>query len=150
MYIGFASGVSDVDDFSNGRSVFVYTGYEISDEFSLEIAYYNSGEFENNNLNVDLSSQGAIIQLTNTIPVNERISLFGKVGVYIWDASFNSKVNLTNTLSAHGEDVHYTLGASLHFTTNHVLTFDYSLIGLDLGSTEMDLKTFSVGWKYTF
>ncbi len=93
--IGSANLEESFDDFDVDDDVEAYrllAGWQFSDMFSLEAGYQNFGDFEER---VDLGGTIARTVLTadgwtlgGTVgaPISESFSLFGRAGVFMWDA----------------------------------------------------------------
>ena len=77
-----------IDDDDTGFNV--YGGYRYNDYFAIEAAYYDFRDVSDggNKFSITGDSLGVI----GSIPVAERFSLFGKVGLHTWDADVSGAI----------------------------------------------------------
>jgi len=134
-------------------------GYQLTENFSLEVGYVDLGEFTLDAVsdgsgflyfpgNVDMAFEttGVTLALKLQAPVNEAISLYGKFGVLSYEVDFsfsNSGVSGSDTVDD-SNDTFYGLGASFAVGNNTSLNIDYVLYSLD----DLDVDVASVGLEF--
>ena len=111
MYGGASIGVPNYDKLNTSDVGFkLYGGYMLYDYLGLDIAYVNLGNPTNNNLDLKLS--GFSVSALGNIPVNNQISLFAKVGTFVWSASGSGLANDS------GNDLNFGIGANFNASDN--------------------------------
>jgi OOP family OmpA-OmpF porin len=118
-YVGVSAGISDYDtdgvEFDNATSFKALGGYQINDNFAIEAAYINFGDAELEELSlieVNVTSLG--VAGVGIVPINESVSLFGKVGFHSWDAELTAPG--FEKESDDGVDFNLGVGAEFHAT----------------------------------
>jgi len=98
MYAGASAGVSIYDKLDTTDVGYkVYGGYLLYDHIGLDVAYTNMGD----------PSYGVSVSGMGNLPVNSQISLFAKVGTFVW------KYDPPNSKSSSGND--YNIGIGVNF-----------------------------------
>lgn len=116
-FVGMGVGASDIDDSAsiNGAQVSMdendvgwklYGGMLITDNFGFEAGWTDLGDM--NAGGVDIETEGFVAAGLASLPLGEKFSIYGKVGVYFWDQDIN-------TVSFDGQDLMYGIGARLRF-----------------------------------
>ena len=171
FYIGGAAGRSDfnndittglftsgtVDTRSTGYKVF--GGYQFGEHFGVEIAYVDLGKatYSGSYYGLPVTSGkvdvwGLNLSVVGTLPLNSTFALFGKIGLFAWDASAQDVTGgVSFSESANGGDYSFGLGLRLNFTKNLSASIEWERFGLtglyyDLGRADL----LSLGMAYRF
>ena len=149
LYIGGSVGSTTIDeDFdgaildSNATAYRLVGGYQFGDLFGLEIGYQDFGEIEE--LPVLLSADGWTAGATLDLPVSDTFSLFGRAGVFFWEADIVIDGFSIDVPS--DENLYYGAGAKVNVSNNFALIGDWSRFELD----EVDTDVISIGFTYQF
>ena len=138
----------DVDD--DVESYRLLAGIQFSELFSIEGGYQNFGDFRET---IDLGGTTAVTRLTadgwtlgGTLgaPVSEQFSLFGRAGVFMWDADV--RVNGIRAAVDDDSNPYYGGGAKFAVTPNFSLVGDWTRYELD----DVDTDVISIGFQYRF
>lgn len=132
---------------SNGISMAGGLGYAINDNFSVEGGYLNSGK-----MTYTATATGATITADSTVtamqvallgvaPINDKFSLFGKIG-YSWATTKTSAtVNaVSSSTSTDKNSSGYGFGAMYKFTDQLSLRASYEIYGSDLTGVLVGLQ----------
>lgn len=85
VYAGASLGVPIYDELDKTDVGFkIFGGYLLYDYLALDIAYVNLGNPDTGNGNLEV--WGADISAMGRLPVTNQISLFAKVGTFVWDS----------------------------------------------------------------
>lgn len=137
-------------------------GYKYTERLAIEGSYVSLGEFAANNdtlseissmtgFSVTSSSveiSGFEFSIVGLMPVNERFSFFGRVGVFMWDADVNVSISGygSGSESDDGADFIFGLGLSYDLTEKLALKAEYS--GYD--ALDSDVDYFGIGLDFNF
>lgn len=162
--IGLGS-VTSVDD--KDTAFRIYGGYRVRENFAVEIAYVNFGEFTSNSTIVSGGS-GVVVgewsgyslnaAALGMLPVADNLSLFGKVGLGYWNLDFDLTASGPGgTLSASESDSGiaplFGVGAVFDITQNLSIRAEWERL-LNVGDTnttgESDIDILSLGAQFTF
>jgi OmpA-OmpF porin, OOP family len=140
--VGVGSTTHDQDGFKDDSGVKFGGGVEINDNFFIEAGYTSLGKFEAENellqsfpgmIGVTVSS--ASMEITGiefsglgVAPINENLSIYGRLGIYVWDADINVSVAGFGSGSASddGSDPLIGLGMEYNATDNVGLRLEYT------------------------
>ena len=149
---------ASLDDSDTSYSLIL--GYQFNPNFALEGGFIDFGElnvdatsdgtgflYAPGPVNLNASADGLFFNAKGIIPLSEMFSLYGKLGLLMWDA----EVTLSDSTgrisdSDDGNDLFYGVGGSLNITRSLALNADYSLYTLD----ETDVDVLSIGIQYSF
>jgi OOP family OmpA-OmpF porin len=146
-----------VDKSSSGYKLFL--GYEFSEHFGAEIAYVDLGNASYSGSYFGLPVTGGTVEVwglnlsaVGTLPLNSTFALFGKVGLFAWEAKSKDTtggVPFSDVVS--GGDFSFGAGLRIRFTKNLSAHAEWERFGLtgydyDLGNADM----LSVGIAYKF
>lgn len=165
-YLGFSVGQSDTDeDMAAGlidsgtvdgkdTGFKLYGGYQLNRNFALEAGYVDLGEVSYSGTfdgepvtNGQIETSGLNLSAVGILPVGQSFSLFGKVGLFIWESEANDLTGGAPFRStADDTDVSFGLGASFDFGRNFSLRGEWERF--DLSGSDVDLL--SVGFAYRF
>lgn len=125
MDVTFPVGAINSD--TSGIAFKVFAGREIKPNLALEVGYAEFGEatarFISSNEKVRVNANAIFVTAIGKIPINDKASYFGKLGVQLWSLDFQSKFNTppySGSGSGSSTDFMYGLGVELK-TPNGVL-----------------------------
>ncbi len=88
-YVGFSFGDSDIDnsalDDDSGTKFF--GGYHFTDRYAIEGGWVDLGSFDIKGFPGDVDVDGIQVAGVAYFPVGKQSSIFGKAGLFLWDAS---------------------------------------------------------------
>ena len=165
-FIGGSIGQSDMDEeiaaglITSGTVDAKDTGYKIfggymfNRHFGIEGAYVNLGEvsysgdfFGSPVTGGKVEVSGFNVSALGALPINEQFSVFGKIGLFLWDAEA-SDITGGAPFSAKedGTDVSFGIGVNYHFTRNLGVRAEWEMFTTD----EADATLLSVGvvWRF--
>jgi OOP family OmpA-OmpF porin len=143
-------GLNRVDD--DNSSFALGAGYEFTRNISLEGAYLDFGSHDGETdcppgftcLVIPVSAQadltGISLSLIGSIPLTDKLDVYGKLGFTSWDVDFEG---ISSAFDTSGEDLLY--GAGLRWSID-----DHWKVFAEYGSVELDLDSASVGVSYHF
>jgi opacity protein-like surface antigen len=157
FFVGGSFGSATIDDgfddvnLDTDTSAYRFVGgYQFSDLFGLEIGYQDFGDFDENLIIspisslISISAEGWTAGGTLDLPLSDNFSLFGRGGVFFWEADVSIDGFSINVPS--DENPYYGAGARLKVSSNLSLIGDWSRFELD----EVDTDVFSIGLQYRF
>jgi OOP family OmpA-OmpF porin len=136
-------------------------GYKINPNFAIEGGYIDLGELTVNAtstggffyapgpVTVKVEADGLFFDAKGILPINEQFSLYGKLGLLMWDEK-GTLSDVTGSISADddGTDVFFGVGASFNISEKISLNADFSRYAVDEDSTDVDVL--SVGIQFGF
>ena len=146
FYIGAAVTQSYVDetgldDDDTGGKFFI--GYQFNNYFAIEGSYYDFGEF--NDSGNEFALDGYDLGVVGILPVSNRVSLFGKVGVHEWDAEASGAASGL-TLGASGSDVFFGVGIDYDISNRWTIRGEIEHYEVE----DIDVDVASVGISFNF
>ena len=113
IFLGAGIGQSDIDDSAHGVSLNetdsawkLYGGMMATENFGFEAGYTNLGTARS--AAVDTETEAFYAAGIAAFPIVENFSIYGKLGVALWDQDIN-------TVSFDGEDLMYGIGVKYKF-----------------------------------
>lgn len=157
LYVGASIGNARLDDDfdsflidSDTNAYRIFGGLQFSDTFGIEAGYLDFGDFsESVDLGgllsrTDISGDGWTLGGTLGLPVSENLTLFGKGGIFFWDADI--RVDGFSIDTPGDENPYWGGGLKLDLGENFSLTGDWTVYELD----ELDTDVISLGINYRF
>lgn len=147
-YIGASIGQTNIDipGFDDGDSIAISGGYKFSDNFAIEASYVELGDSKDNEAPVwTLKADGINLAAIGIIPATDKIDVFGKLGMYMWDFSVN-EAGFGEIYSKDGTDLSLGFGASMLVTERFGLVVEYQEFEVD----DEDLSNISLGARFRF
>lgn len=158
---GFTSATIVDDDRSTGYKIF--GGYQLNKNFSVEGGYFDLGKFgytattvPAGTLNGTLKARGLNLDLVGTLPLTEKFSVFGRVGVNYAQTrdtfSGTGAVSVTNP-NPRKNDTNYKVGLGLQyaFTDSLAMRVEAERYRVnDAVGNKGDIDLVSVGLIYRF
>jgi opacity protein-like surface antigen len=164
-YIGVASGVAfgnrEIDDSNSrndehiGRGTKIYGGYQLTDQFGVQVGYVRMHE-----LNQNTGSGATLVQQTATghstyvagtarLPLGESFALTGKLGVSFGKVTDVSLATAT-THSLLGSKTSLLVGTGVEYVLNRHVSFSVELESYGKISEQVKGNTLTVGTRFTF
>lgn len=166
-FIGGSIGQSDIDDSIteglitsgsvDGKDTAwkIFGGYLFNRHFGIESAYVNLGEASYSGDFFGAAVTGGTVKVSGfniaalgSYPINEQFSLFGKIGLFMWEAKANDTTAGLGAFSAtqDGTDVSFGLGVGYDFTRNLGVRAEWELFKTD----DADASLISIGvlWRF--
>lgn len=159
------TGTARLDEDDTGFKILV--GKKIDKTISIEGFYVDFGEasltgntgdnfdlggatfvFTTNNAKIASSATAFGVNGKFTHAFNDKSSIAGRIGLYMWDAKFTvSGASIASTtLSDDGTDLFYGIGYKYNINKQYALTLDYDLYTTD----DDDLDMISLGVLFNF
>ena len=157
LFIGASFGNTTIEDDFDGfaldadvNSYRLVTGFQFGDMLGLEVGYQDFGEL-NELVTIGTITSEALIDAngwtagaTLDLPVGDRFSLFGRAGVFFWDADVT--VDGFSIELPGDENPYYGAGARVKVSPNFSLIGDWTRFELDSANAD----TISIGFQYRF
>jgi OOP family OmpA-OmpF porin len=136
-------GVTSCDDEDTGFKIF--GGYKFNPNFAVEGLWADLGEVSatgpGGSASMEVDGFGAAA--VGVIPLNEKFSIFGKVGAFMWDASGGGGAAGSDD---DGTDIMFGAGVGWNFTPKFGLRAEWERFDID-GD---DVDFLSVGLQFNF
>lgn len=151
---------ASLDDSDTSLSLIL--GYKINPNFAIEGGYIDLGELTVNAtsngagflyaagpVTAKVEANGLFFDAKGILPLNEKFSLYGKLGLLMWDEE-GTLSDSTGSISVDddGTDMFFGLGASFNVSEKISLNADFSRYQVDEDSTDVDVL--SVGIQFGF
>ena len=181
FYLGGSAGKSHIDDdiaipglitsgsvdgSSTGFKIF--GGYQFIDYFALDLALVDLGKAKYSGSYFGAPVTGGSVDVwglnlsaVGILPLNSSFALFGKVGVFAWEAKWKDTTGGTPISSTeNGGDFSYGVGMSYNFTKNFSARFEwerfkvgggedaYTGVANATGSANIDLLSLGLVYKF--
>jgi hypothetical protein len=157
-------GNSDLqeDEFEEDTAIKIGIGFESSESLKFEVSSLNLGKFEIKEAGLaelsniigatftdsSLEITGIDLSVLGIMPLNDTVSLQGRVGVYLWDAELKATVSGFGEIntSEDGNDTGFGVGALVALSENVGLTFMYD----QYKAFEGDIDLLNAGIKISY
>lgn len=166
FFLGGSIGQSDVDDeittglidsgTVDGKDTAwkIFGGYMFNRHFGIEAAYINAGEVSYSGTFSGFPVTGGKVELTafnvsvlGNLPINEQFSVFGKVGLFSWEAEASDITGgFPFSGSDDGTDVSFGVGVGYNFTPNFGVRAEYELFQTD--NADASLISIGLVWRF--
>ncbi|NMM37914.1 MAG: OmpA family protein [Glaciimonas sp.] len=155
---GLTSSIND-DDRTTGYKI--YGGYKLNKNFALEGGYFDLGKFgytattqPAGTLNGNIKLKGLNLDLVGMLPITEKVSAFGRVGLIYAEArdSFSGSIPVPNA-NPSKRDTNYKFGLGLQyaFTDSLAMRAEVERYRInDAIGNKGDIDLVSVGLLYQF
>jgi len=166
FFVGGSIGQSDIDDeiatglidsgSVDGKDTAwkIFGGYMFNRNLGVEAAYINLGEVAYSGTFSGLPVTGGKVELTafniaalGNLPINEQFSVFGKIGLFMWDAEASDTTGgVPFSAKDDGTDISFGVGLAYNFTPNFGVRAEYELFKTD----NADASLISIGavWRF--
>jgi OmpA-OmpF porin, OOP family len=167
FFIGGSIGQGDIDDdvtegLITSDTVFdgkdtaykIFGGYMFSRHFGVEAAYVNFGEATYSGDFVGSPVTGGKVEIDGfnlsaigSLPITEQFSIFGKVGLFLWDAeASDTTAGMPFSFKDDGSDISFGIGLGYNFTRNLGVQAEWEMFKTDTA----DVTLLSVGLLWRF
>ena len=125
-------------------SVKVFGGYR-GVNFGFEAAYHDWGKPSQTEFGLTASIEATALELAATgfLAAGNTVDLFGKIGVFMWDADLS--LTTFPTVSEDGSDLMLGFGVQYKPTRNFSVRGEYQMTELEIGGVDFDTDILSVG-----
>lgn len=134
----------------------IFGGYQFNSYLGYEIGLVDLSEWP--------ASLGAVgtanaklrifeLTLVGTMPLSQRFSVYGKAGVYQWDADFEPAAGVAATADANGNDYTFGLGATYKLTRTAAVRLEwqrYNKVGDPSTTGRFNVDVVGVGALLSF
>jgi OOP family OmpA-OmpF porin len=165
-YLGGSIGQSDIDEqittglitagsVDGKDSAFkIFGGYMFSRHFGIEGAYVDLGEVSYSGNFSGTPVTGGRVEVTGVnisalgaLPVNEQFSIFGKVGLFLWNAEANDTTGgAAFSAKEDGTDLSFGVGAGYNFTRSLGIRVEWEVFE----TADADATLLSIGLLWRF
>jgi len=170
-YVGLSVGQSQAADTCEGipgcddkdTAFKIFGGYQVNRNFAIEGGYTDLGKVTINvsgpggNLNANIKANAWEVVGVGMLPLADRFSLFGKIGLYRGEVEgTGSGVVLGTPISLSGKDTNtdltFGVGVKFDITNNFALRGEWqrysSMGGSDVGESDVDVLSVGVAFKF--
>jgi OOP family OmpA-OmpF porin len=164
-FVGGSLGQSDIaDDITRGlitsgsvdgkdTAFKLFTGYMFDRHFGVESAYVDLGEVSYSGaFSGDLVTGGKVevtgfnIAALGSYPASDEFSLFGKIGLFIWEwRATDTTAGAPFSTKDHGTDISFGLGVGYNFTRSLGVRAEWERFRLD--DADADLLSIGIIWR---
>lgn len=155
---GATGVVASVDNTDTSWKIF--GGYQLNKNLGFELGYLNLGTLSSSATYVTPAGSpvrasgdgdGFEFSVVGTLPVTETISIFGKVGVFVWNVDATATTSLrTVSVSDDGTDLTYGLGANWQFMKNVSARAEWQRFNDIANGGNSSVDMYSVGAVFRF
>ena len=143
-YVGASVGQADIEDVDD-TSIKIFGGYK-SGNFGFEAAYHDLGKQSETDPFLGTASievTGIELSAAGYLPASNSFDLFGKIGLFIWDADFS----LTGfpSVSEDGNDLVFGFGAQFKPSQQFSIRAEYQITEIGLDGIDLDTDILSIG-----
>ena len=164
-YVGGSIGQSKIDCSTGGvagvscddsdTAFRVLGGYQFNKYLGAELGYADLGKATISGAGLSASVEAKAWDLVGVgrLPLADRFSLFGKLGMYRADSDLSSNTPLIPASSDTNSDITYGVGAQYDFNKNLGVRAEwqqYKKVGSDSTGGEGDVDVMSIGVVYRF
>lgn len=168
-FIGGSIGQSDVDEsittglitsgVVDGKDTGfkVFGGYMFNRNIGVEAAYVDLGEVSySGRFGAALVTGGKVevtgfnIAALGSFPINEQFSVFGKIGLFIWDVEASDVTGgVPFSAKNDGTDISFGLGVGYNFTRNLGVRAEWERFKVELADkADADLISIGIVWRF--
>jgi OOP family OmpA-OmpF porin len=132
----------------------IFGGYMFNRHFGIEGAYVNLGEvsysgdfFGSPVTGGKVEVSGFNVSALGALPINEQFSVFGKIGLLLWDAEASDTTGgVPFSAKEDGTDISFGIGVNFDFNRNLGVRAEWEVFTTD----EADATLLSIGvvWKF--
>src|SRR5512145_941088 len=164
-FVGASVGQSDIDEDitaglitsgstdSKDTAFKLFGGYMFNRYFGVEGAYVDLGEasysgdfFGSPVTGGKVETSGFSVSALGSYPVTEQFSIFGKIGVFFWEAEANDTTGgIPFSDKIDGTDVSFGVGVNYNFTQNLGVRAEWERFTMD--EFDGDLISIGIQWR---
>jgi OOP family OmpA-OmpF porin len=147
-------------------------GYQVNRNFAAELAYVDLGDISYSatgtatdgvddfdaGFGLDQSTSGPVFSVLGIVPIGERFSVFGRLGLALMSVDADATVSLdgeaaTDSVSTDRSNLMYGIGGEFSFNERFGVRLGwdrYANVGSDDQAGEVDIDMISLGLRYNF
>ncbi len=146
-YLGATFGPSEVDvnGYDDANSYRIFFGAEASDNLAIETGFVDLGTFDVTGTSASVDAWGVDVSLLGKLPVSDSVSLFGKLGFFIWDVEGTIPGLLIATDT--GTDITYGFGGEFDFSNQLSGRISWDFYS-DVSGGDIDVVSFGVLYQF--
>ena len=165
-FAGGSIGQSDIDDevaaglitagTVDGKDTAwkIFGGYMFNRHFGVEGAYVNLGEASYSGNFFGSPVTGGKVEVTGfnvaalgSYPINEQFSVFGKIGLFLWDAEASDTTGgVPFSAKEDGTDLSFGVGLGYNFTRNLGVRLEWEMF--DAADADATLLSIGIAWRF--
>jgi OOP family OmpA-OmpF porin len=133
----------------------LFGGYQFNQYFGYELAIADMGERAASLAGIGPATANFRffeMTLTATLPLGQRLSAYGKAGIFTWDIDYDLPPGFIGSADSHGNDYTFGLGVKYQFTRGFAMRLEwqrYNDVG-DASTGRFNADTFGVGALVSF
>ena len=159
-YVGGSYGMTNIDVDTGGPGFSVdgddsgfkiYGGFQFTKHWGAEVGYVDFGKagLRGSILGIPFTGDASVTAFTfagtGTLPLSEKFSLLGKVGLWMWDTGCSGAICVSSA-SDSDTDMFYGIGARYNINKNWGVQFEWEQFQTDVDSVTLT----SIGVRYKF
>jgi len=155
-YIGGSYGMTNIDVTTAGPGFSVdgddsgykiFGGYQFSKHWGAEFGYFDAGKasITGPGGSADLGVTALTFAGTGTLPLSEKFSLLGKVGLWMWDTGCTGSICVSNAKDS-DTDLFYGVGVRYNLNKNWGVQVEYEQF--ETSSDSVTLTSLGVRFKF--
>jgi hypothetical protein len=140
--VEFGEGDSSASGFDESDALSFYFGNNFSDSAAIEFGFVDMGEFDFGDFpDTFIEVSGIEMSLVGKLPANDRLSFFGKLGIFLWD--LDSEIFGFDAGSDDGNSVLFGGGVIINFNQNIGGRISYQTYN-DISDEDVDTLMFGL------
>ena len=128
-FVGACDGISSPDSCREKDTAWkIFGGYQFNRNFAGEFGYTDLGKTTLSLAGFGSASNAVTgFELTGvgSLPVNQQLSVYGRLGFFLWNVDFMDGTGLFGSASASGTGLTFGFGASFNLATNAALRLEW-------------------------
>jgi OOP family OmpA-OmpF porin len=162
-YVGLGAGRLKADECSpapaacddKDTSWKLFGGYQFNRYLGYELAIVDMGKKSASLAGIGQATanlRSFEMTLTAALPLGERLSAYGKAGIFTWDIDYDLPPGFIGSADSHGNDYTFGLGVKYQFTRSFAMRLEWQRYN-DLGDAttgRFNADTFGVGALVSF
>ena len=168
--LSIVDATSTLDDSDTGFGL--AGGYQVNQNFAAELAWVDLGDISyaangtvtdgvdtfDAGLGIDQSASGPVFSLLGIVPIGERFSVFGRVGIALMSVDADATVSIdgesaSDSVSTDRSNMMYGIGGEFSFNQRFGVRLGwdrYAEVGSEDQAGEVDIDLISLGLRYNF
>lgn len=144
-YLGLSVGQTDpgVSDLDNGTGFRIFGGYKYNPNFGVELGYVDGGSFDGKGAlsGSKVESDGAYVAAVGSFPTSDRVTVFGKAGLFHYD--FETISGGRTVGSTDGTELMLGLGFDYMVSQSMSIGLEYDMVN-DVEDVDVNALWFNV------
>lgn len=134
----------------------IFGGYQFNSYLGIELGLSDMGDWPASVTGLGAATAKLRVFETvfvGTLPLSQRFSIYGKGGIYQWDADYEFPAGVAGSADANGKDYTYGAGVKFNFTRNTALRLEwqrYNKVGDPATTGSFNADVFGVGALVSF